>query len=162
VVGRHVAEACSSGGVDVRASTIGEGDTTKEHQQIDLLSSLIVRMSRSPATETYGNARVCAGLGVRARGRIEGVTADPVEKTRSGQRDGKSSREGRSNGESGPKGRGSDGSNEGDEGVGGGVGPAGQGPAPILAGGFDNGDERSSISLHCWVMARVVWRCPAR
>jgi hypothetical protein len=28
---RHATEACSSGGVDVRASTIGEGDTTKEH-----------------------------------------------------------------------------------------------------------------------------------
>jgi hypothetical protein len=72
-VGRHAAKACSSGGVDVRASTIGEGDTTKEHQQVDLLASLIVRMSRSPAREADGSARVCAGHGVRARGRIEGV-----------------------------------------------------------------------------------------
>jgi hypothetical protein len=63
-------------------------------------------------------------------------TPDPTGKTRSGQRDGRSSREGRSNRESGRKGHGSDGSNEGDEGVGGRAGPAGQGHAPVLAGGL--------------------------
>jgi hypothetical protein len=46
---------------------------------------------------------------------------------------------------SGREGRGSDGSNEGDEGVGGGAGPAGQGPAPDLARGTDGtGDGTSS------------------
>jgi hypothetical protein len=72
-------------------------------------------MSRSPAKEADGNAHVCAGHGVCAHGKIEGVTTDPAEKattatnlagkTRSGQRDGRSSREGRSNGESGREGR---------------------------------------------------------
>jgi hypothetical protein len=73
-IGRHAAEACSSGGVDVLALTIGEGGTTKEHQQGDLLASSIVRTSRSPAREADGSARVCTGHGVRACGRIEGVT----------------------------------------------------------------------------------------
>jgi hypothetical protein len=75
------------------------------------------------------------------------AATDPAGYTRSGQRDGGSSREGRSNSESGREGRGSDGFNEGDEGVGSEVGPAGQGPAPVLVGGFDDGYERSSISL---------------
>jgi hypothetical protein len=56
--------------------------------------------------------------------------------------------------ESGREGRDSDDSNEGDEGVGGEAGPAGQGPATVLAGGFDDGDERSLISLRCWVLER--------
>jgi hypothetical protein len=47
----------------------------------------------------------------------EGMAAtDPAGKTRSGQRDGRSSREGRSNGESDWEGRDNDRSNEGDEG----------------------------------------------
>jgi hypothetical protein len=37
-------------------------------------------MSRSPAREADGRACVCAGHGVRARGRIEGVTADSTGK----------------------------------------------------------------------------------
>jgi hypothetical protein len=53
---------------------IDEGDTTKEHQQGHLLASSIVRTSRSPAREADDSARVCVGHGVRARGRIEGVT----------------------------------------------------------------------------------------
>jgi hypothetical protein len=74
-----------------------QGDTTKEHQQADLLASSIVRTSRSPAREADGSARVCVGHGGRARGRIDGVTADPAGKattatdpagkTRSRQRD---------------------------------------------------------------------------
>jgi hypothetical protein len=48
-------------------------------------------------------------------------------------------------------GRGSDGSNEGDEGVGGGGGPAGQGPAPDLARGVGStGDGRSSKGGATW------------
>jgi hypothetical protein len=62
------------GGVDVRASTTDEGDTTKEHQQGDLLAFSIVRTSRSPAKEADDSARVCASHGVRARDRIDGVT----------------------------------------------------------------------------------------
>jgi hypothetical protein len=73
-IGRHATKACSSGGVDVRASTIGEGDTTKEHQQGNLLASSIDRTSRSPAREADDSARVCTDHGVRACGRIEGVT----------------------------------------------------------------------------------------
>ena len=84
-----------------------QGDTTKGHRQADLPASSIVRASRSPAREADSSARVCAGHGVRARGRIEGETTDPAGKataatdpagkTRSSQRDGGSSREGRSN-----------------------------------------------------------------
>jgi hypothetical protein len=171
-VGRHATKACSSGGVDVRVSTIDEGDTTKEHQQVDLLASLTVRMSRNPARQANDSAHVYVGHGVHARGRIVGVTVDTVGKattatnlagkTRSGQRDDRSSREGRSNSESGREGRDSDGTNEGDERVDGGAGPAGQGPASVLAGGFDDGDEISSISLRRWVSARAVRRWPAR
>jgi hypothetical protein len=131
---------------------------------------LIVRMSRSPAREADGNARVCAGHGVRARSRIEGVMADPAgkataatdpaEKTRSGQMDDRSSREGRSNGESGREGRGSDGSNKGDEAVGGGAGPTGQGPAADLARGVDGVSDRRSSKGEVALgpaMAAVRW-----
>jgi hypothetical protein len=62
----------------------------------------------------------------------------------------------------GREGRGSDGSNEGDEGVGGAAGPVRQGPTPDLARGVDDGDERSSMNLRCWVSARAVKRWPAR
>jgi hypothetical protein len=113
-------------------------------------------MLRSPAREADDSARVCTGHGVHVRNRIVGVTADPTGKattakdpagkTRTGQRDSRSSREGRNNGESGREGRDSDRSNEGDEGEGDGTVPAGQVPAPVLSGGFDDGDERSSIS----------------
>jgi hypothetical protein len=48
-----------------------QSDTTKGHRQTDLPSS-IVRASRSPAREADSSARVCAGHGVRARGKIEG------------------------------------------------------------------------------------------
>jgi hypothetical protein len=60
------------GRVDVRASTIGKATQIKEHQQVDLPASSIVQASRSPAREADGSARVCAGHGVRARGRKEG------------------------------------------------------------------------------------------
>jgi hypothetical protein len=58
-------------------------DTTKEHQQTNLLASSIVRTSRSPAREAGGSARVCASHGGRARDRIEGVKADLVGKATS-------------------------------------------------------------------------------
>jgi hypothetical protein len=107
-VGRHAVEACSSGGVDVRASTNGEGDTTKEQQQPQgLLASFRDRSSTSLAREDGDSAHVCAGQGGRAHGRKEGVSTDPVgkattttdptRKTRYGQRDGGSSRDGRIN-----------------------------------------------------------------
>jgi hypothetical protein len=70
-VGRHAAKACSSGVVDV-ASKIGEGDTTKEYRQADLLASSIVQTSKSPTREADDSACVCAGHGVRDRSRIEG------------------------------------------------------------------------------------------
>jgi hypothetical protein len=64
-----------------RSSVNGrQGDTTKEHKQTDLLASSIVQTSRSPVREAGGTARICAGHGGCARGRIEGVTADPVRK----------------------------------------------------------------------------------
>jgi hypothetical protein len=102
VVERNATVACSSEGVDVRASTIGEGDTTKEHQQVDLASSVV--QTSSPAREAGDYAHICAGHGGRAHDRMEGVTrdpavkattaTDPAGKTRSGQRDGGSSQEG--------------------------------------------------------------------
>jgi hypothetical protein len=49
-----------------------QGDTTKGHRQDDLPASSIIRASTSPAREADSSARVCAGHGVRARGRIEG------------------------------------------------------------------------------------------
>jgi hypothetical protein len=56
-----------------RSSVNGRrGNTTKEHQQTDLLASLIVRMSRRPAREADGSARVCAGHGGLVRDRIAG------------------------------------------------------------------------------------------
>ena len=80
-VGRHAAEACFSGGVDVRASTNGEGNTTKEQQQPQgLLASFRDQSSRSLAREAGDSARVCADQGGRARDRKEGVSADPVGK----------------------------------------------------------------------------------
>ena len=57
-----------------------QGDTTKGHQQADLPASSIVQASRSPAREADGSARVCAGQGVRARCRVEGVSVDPAGK----------------------------------------------------------------------------------
>jgi hypothetical protein len=69
-----------------------QGDTTKEHQQIDLLASSIVRTSRSPAREADGSAHVCVSHGVRARGKIEGErrirTGRPRQRRiRAGRRD---------------------------------------------------------------------------
>jgi hypothetical protein len=49
-----------------------QGDTTKGHRQADLPASSIIRASTSPAREADSSARVCAGQGVSARGRIEG------------------------------------------------------------------------------------------
>jgi hypothetical protein len=139
---------------------IGEGDTTKEHQQADLLASSIVRASRSPAREADSNARIRAGHGGRACGRIEGVTmdpsrkatvaTDPAGKTRSGQRDNGSSREGCDNGESNQEGCDSDRSNEGDEGEGNGAGPAGLGPAPGLAGVLAPTTGEAQSGRRCW------------
>jgi hypothetical protein len=92
-----------------RRSSVNDrhGDTTKGHRQADLPSSSIVRASRSLAREDDSSANVCPDHGVRARGRIEGETTDPVEKataamdptgkTRSSQRDIRSSWKGRSN-----------------------------------------------------------------
>jgi hypothetical protein len=77
------------------------------------------------------------------------TATDPAGKARSGQMDGGTSREGRSNGESDREGHDSDGSYEGDERVGGGAGPAGQGAAPDLAGRVDDGDGRG-VKRRCW------------
>jgi hypothetical protein len=57
-----------------------QGDTTKGHQQADLPASSIVQASRRLAREADGSARVCAGQGVRARCRVEGVSVDPAGK----------------------------------------------------------------------------------
>jgi hypothetical protein len=132
-----------------------QGDTTKGHQQADLPASLIVWASRSPAREADSSARVCAGHGVRARGRIEGETTDPAGKataatdpagkTRSSQRDGGSSRKGRSNVDPAGKAATVTDPAKAKKGVGGGACPAGQGPALDLAKGVDGtGDGRSS------------------
>jgi hypothetical protein len=67
---------------------------------------------------------------------------DPARKTRSSQRDGGSSREGRSYVD--PAGKAAA-ATDPTKGVGGGAGPAGQGPAPDLARGVnDAGDRRRS------------------
>jgi hypothetical protein len=70
--GGHGRETRSSSlffGRGVRSSVNGrQGDTTKEHQQTDLLASSISRTSRSPAREAGGSA----GHGGRARGKING------------------------------------------------------------------------------------------
>jgi hypothetical protein len=132
-----------------------QGDTTKGHRQDDLSASSIGRASRSPAREADSSARVCASQGVRAHDRIEGEMADPggkattatdpAGKTRSSQRDGGSSREGRGNGDPAGKAAAATDPTKAMKGVGGGAGPAGQGPAPDLARGVDGtGDGRSS------------------
>jgi hypothetical protein len=149
-----------------------QGDTTKGHRQADLPASSIVQTSRSPAREADGNARVCAGHGVRARGRIEGettdpagkatTTTDPAGKTRSSQRDDGSSRKGCSNVD--PAGKAATATDPTKEmkGVGGGGGPAGQGPALDQARDDDGaGDGRSSKVWRYLVSARSV-RWPAR
>jgi hypothetical protein len=78
----HAAVACSSGGGDVRASMVDRATQQKStsRQHTDLLASSIVRTSRGPAREADDSARVCAGHGGRARGRIEGITVDPAGK----------------------------------------------------------------------------------
>jgi hypothetical protein len=135
-----------------------QGDTTKEHQQADLLASSIVRTSRCPAREADGNAHIYVGHGVRTRGRIEGerqIRSGRLRQRRirrKGQRI--EPRRPQQHG-SGQESRVSNESNEGDEEVGGGAGLAGQGPASVLAGGFDDGDERSSVNLPCWVLERA-------
>jgi hypothetical protein len=65
-----------------RSSVNGRhGDITKEQQQPQgLLASFRDRSSRSLAREADDSARVYAGQGGRARGRKEGVSADPVGK----------------------------------------------------------------------------------
>jgi hypothetical protein len=57
-----------------------QGDTAKGHRQADLSASSIIRASTSPAREADGSARVCAGHGVRARGRKDGESVDPAGK----------------------------------------------------------------------------------
>jgi hypothetical protein len=79
-VRRHTVVVCSSGGLDIRASTVGRRDTTKEHQQIkDLLVSSIARLSRSPIRKANGSACVCVSQVGRARGTVEAVMTDLVE-----------------------------------------------------------------------------------
>jgi hypothetical protein len=146
-----------------------QGDTTKEHQQGDIPASSIVRTSRSPAKEADDSAHVYAGHGVRARGRVEGerrirpgrprqrrIWTEDAIRPKGRRIDPRSPQQGGSDRE----GRGSDRSNEGDEGVGGGAGLAGQGPAPDLARGVDGtGDMRSSkgeVALGP-VMAALRW-----
>jgi hypothetical protein len=80
MVGRHTTVACSSGGVDIRASTIGGAMQKGQQQPQGLRASFPVRSSRSLAREAGGSARVCAGQGSHARDRVEGATADPVGK----------------------------------------------------------------------------------
>jgi hypothetical protein len=114
-------------------------------------------VSRSPAREADSSARVCASHGVRARGRIEGETTDPVGKattatdptgkTRSSQRDGGSSREGRNNVD--PAGKAAAATDPTKVMKGGGGGRRGEssraGPAPVLARDDDGaGEGRSS------------------
>jgi hypothetical protein len=95
---------------DIQASTI---DRATQQKSTSRPTFLLLRSSGhrgAPPEEADGSARVCAGHGVRARSRIEGVTTDPAGKAttatdpdgkaRSGQRDGRSSREGCSNIES--------------------------------------------------------------
>jgi hypothetical protein len=89
------------------------------------------------------------------------TATDPAGKARSGQRDGRTSREGHSNGESDQEGRDNDGSYEGDQMVGGGAGPAGQGATSDLAGRVDDGDGRG-VKRRCWASSRAVSRWPAR
>jgi hypothetical protein len=65
-----------------RSSVNGrQADTTKEQQQPQgLLASFGDRSSRSLAREAGDSARIYVGQGGRARGRKEGVSADPVGK----------------------------------------------------------------------------------
>jgi hypothetical protein len=73
------------------------------------------------------------------------AATDTNGKTRSSQREGGSSRKGRSNVDPAGKAAAATDPARAMKGVGGGVGPAGQGPAPDLARGVDGtGDRRSS------------------
>jgi hypothetical protein len=132
-----------------------QGDATKEHRQADLPASSIIRASMSPAREADSSAHVCAGHGVRARGRIEGETTDPTGKatamtdpagkTRSSQRDGRSSREGRSNGDPTGKAAAATDPTKAMKGGGRWGGSSRAGPVPDLARDDDGaGDGRSS------------------
>jgi hypothetical protein len=158
-----------------------QGDTTKGHRQADLPASSIVRALRSPTREADSSARVCTGDGVHARCRIEGERRIQPGRPRQRRIRGEDTirpkgrrikpRRPQQHGP-GREGRGSDGSNEGDEGVGGGAGPARQGPAPDLARGVDGtSDGRSSkgeVALarrwqHCGgCIARTRRRRPVR
>jgi hypothetical protein len=119
MVGRHATVACSSVGVDVRASTIGG-----------------VTQQRAPAGRPscffdHPDDKEPRQGGRRQRTRLHRSWWSHPEQNRRGNggsgREGHdsngSSLEGRSNGESGREERGSDGSNEGDEGEGDRAGP---------------------------------------
>jgi hypothetical protein len=67
-------------GFDVRASTIGRATQKDNNSLVGFLASIRIRSSWSPAKEAGCSARVRAGQDGRARGRIEGVTADPARK----------------------------------------------------------------------------------
>jgi hypothetical protein len=148
------------GRVDVRASTIGRATQQKGTSRSTFL---LLRSSRrqgappgrpttahvsapvmvsAPATEKKGNVGSGReGHGSDRSGREDAIQPKGrrIEPERSQQRG------------SGREGRDSDRSNDGDEGVGGGAGPAEQGPAPDLARGVGStGDERSSKGGATW------------
>jgi hypothetical protein len=156
-VGRHAAEACSSGGSTFehqrsarrhnkripagRPSCFFDRPGVKEPRQGGRQQR--TRLGRSwcprPRRNRRGNGRSGReGHGSDGSSREDAIQpkGQRIEPKRSQQRG------------SGREGRVSDGSNEGDEGVGGGACPAGQGPASDLAKGVDGtGDGRSS-KLH--------------
>jgi hypothetical protein len=76
MVERHATIACSSGGVDVRASTIGGATQKGQQQPQGLHASFRIRSSRSSARKAGGSARVCVGQDGHARGRVKGATMD--------------------------------------------------------------------------------------
>jgi hypothetical protein len=117
---------------------------TKEHQQVDPPCFFDrpdveeprqggrqqrTRLRRSWCQRPRQNRRGTADPAGKAT-----AATDPAGKTRSGQRDGESSQEGRSNGDQAGKAAAATDPAKAMNKVGGGVGPAGQGPAPDLVG----------------------------
>jgi hypothetical protein len=164
VVGRHAAVACSSGGVDVRASMV---DGTTQQKSTSRPTFLLIQSSgrreaplgRPTAAHASALVRVAAPL-AEYKGQRQIRSGRPrqqrikPERRRSGQRDGRSNREGRGNNGSDRERCDSDGSSYGGDEEGGRrrSGSSRVGPVPGLGRGLSptTGEVRRRGRRHCW------------
>jgi hypothetical protein len=79
VAGRHATVACSSGGVDVRASTIGRATQQKSTSRPRTFLLLLSSSRRGASLGRPTTARVCAGQGGHASQNRRGIGASDRE-----------------------------------------------------------------------------------